>query len=116
MRLSYCDPRGHEIDRAVAPGSNGEQALYEAMQMLARRDRFRPGDAVFFADDGAARPSGGTVILTANEVAALASRMVRRAHLIDGDDPEAASDLRLAARLCQHAIDAGWVFRTVVLS
>jgi N-terminal domain of anti-restriction factor ArdC len=54
-------------------------------------------------------------VLTANHLQALAGRLDRRAGLIESDQPEAAADDRLAARLCRHAVALGWVFTSVTL-
>ena len=41
MRISFRDYRGRELDDTSAP--DGEQAVYQAMSLLARRHRLNPG-------------------------------------------------------------------------
>jgi hypothetical protein len=49
MHISFRDYRGRELDDTSA--ADGEQAVYQAMSLLARRHRLNPGDMLIVDDD-----------------------------------------------------------------
>jgi hypothetical protein len=112
MRLSLRDPQGHETGACHV--DDAQAAPEQAMMLLVCRKELAVGEALLVEDDLA--PIPGPISLTANKVAALAARLEHRAYLVEQDQPEAAADDRLAARLCRHALKAGWVYTAVELT
>lgn len=99
MHISFRDFRGRELDDTSAP--DGEQAVYQAMSLLARRRRLNAGDMLIVDDDSVTAVTEQMV--AAAGLVAVAGRLERAARAVAADRPDHAADLRTAAGMCRHA-------------
>jgi hypothetical protein len=115
MRLSLRDPKGVEVDHAVI--DDPKDAVYNGMRVLARRPSFDVGSLLVVDDDRSPNLDNPKVepVVTADNLVALAGRLEARAKMIGDTQPGIAMDLRVAAKLCRHAVKVGWVFTSVSL-
>ncbi len=113
MRLSLRDSKGVEIDVKTA---KPEDAVYTAMSLLSRQSSFDVGSLVVADDDNAPDLAAKDVppIITAGNLIALAGRLEARAIMLEDAQPGHAADMRVAAKLCRHAVKV-WVFTSVSL-
>jgi hypothetical protein len=113
LRLSLRDRDGREVDHATAtdPGD----AVHEAAMLLVRRSGLYVGDMLSIDEDHRALAPGTPMAVTAAGLQALAGRLEQRAGVIAMTQPLSAEDLRLAARLCRHALRVGWIGGSVAI-
>jgi hypothetical protein len=113
MRLSLRNWRGEELDHC--PAADGNNAIYEAMMVLARRDSLDIGDILAVDDDNAPALVPDTLMtISAESLGGLASRLECRAAVISHEQPESAADLMTAARFIRRGLACGWVGKTSI--
>ncbi len=113
MRLSLRDPNGVEIDHALV--DDPKDAVYSAMRVLSKRPGLDIGSLLTVDDDNLTKIHKDVPpIITAGNLIALAGRLEARATMMGDSQPGNAADLRVAAKLCRHAVKV-WVFTSVSL-
>ena len=112
MRISLRDPYGKELDFASV--ADVHEAPAEAMLLLARCGCLYPGSLLIFDDDRPSHEPGTPMMLTVGHLQSLAARLEQWANVIELAQPLSAEDLRMAARLCRHALKVGWNGKTSI--
>jgi hypothetical protein len=86
------------------------------MSILSRQPNFAVGSIVVADDDNVPNLDGKDVppTITAGNLIALAGRLEARAGMLDEAQPGHAADMRIAAKLCRHAVKV-WVVTSVSL-
>jgi hypothetical protein len=114
MRISLRDPDGSET--SFARVADAQDAPSEAMVLLAHFGRIDPGAVLVFDDDNPRRMPDTLITVSAGNIRSLAGRLEQRADVIAREQPLSAADLRLAARLCRHIVNVGWVITNVAVA
>ncbi len=113
MRLSLHDSKGVEVDHLMI--KDPDDAVYSAMRVLARQPRLELGSLLTVDDDNIPKIEKDVPpTITAGNLIALAGRLEARAIMLDDAQPGHAADMRVAAKLCRHAVKV-WVFTSVSL-
>jgi hypothetical protein len=114
MRLSLRDGDGREIESATA--ADPEAAVQQAILLLVRQPRVDVGTTLCIDEDALSLPKAGTLMtISAGNLGGLAARLERHAAVVDSSLPMHATDLRIAARLCRHALKAGWIRTSIAV-